>query len=60
MLPYAEFRDLGMKSRVVMVIHAAVYVEPPSEEEREARALLKAQKEAAVEPPVVPSAVDVE
>jgi DNA polymerase-1 len=55
---YAKFRDLGMKSRVVMVIHDAVYVEAPKEEEHEARHWTKVIMEDAVEFPLVPLEVD--
>jgi DNA polymerase I len=57
---YARFRDLGMKSRVVMTIHDAVYVEAPDEEAQAARNILKTEMEAAVEMPVVPLEVDIE
>ena len=57
---YAKFRDLGMKSRVVMTIHDAVYVEAPEEEEELARHWIKEIMESAVEMPVVPLEVDVE
>jgi DNA polymerase I len=57
---YARFRDLGMKSRVVMTIHDAVYVEAPDEEARAARNILKKEMESAVEMPVVPLEVDIE
>ena len=55
---YAQFRDLGMRSRVVMTIHDAIYVEAPREEEQEARKLLKEEMGLAVELPVVPMEVD--
>lgn len=57
---YARFRDLGMKSQVVMTIHDAVYVEAPDEEAQAARNILKTEMEAAVEMPVVPLEVDIE
>jgi DNA polymerase I len=57
---YARFRDLGMKSRVVMTIHDAVYVEAPDEEAEEAKEIMKAQMEAAVEIPLVPVEDDIE
>jgi len=57
---YARFRDLGMKSRVVMTIHDAVYVEAPEKEAEEAKEIMKAQMEAAVEIPLVPVEVDIE
>lgn len=57
---YACFRDLGMQSRVVMVIHDAVYVETPEEEAQQAQRLIKAVMEDAVEMPIVPLAVDIE
>jgi DNA polymerase I len=56
---YARFMDLGMKSRVVMTIHDAVYVEAPDEEAQAARNILKTEMEAAVEMPVVPLEVDI-
>jgi DNA polymerase I len=57
---YAEFRDLGMRSRVVMTIHDAVYVEAPNEETIKAKNILRAAMEAAVEMPFVPLEVDIE
>jgi DNA polymerase I len=57
---YARFRDLEMKSLVVMTIHDAVYVEAPDEEAQAARNILKTEMEAAVEMPVVPLEVDIE
>ncbi|MFC1835696.1 DNA polymerase [Thermodesulfobacteriota bacterium] len=57
---YARFRDLGMKSRVVMTIHDAVYVEAPEGEAVQARTLMKEQMEAAAEMPVVPLEIDIE
>lgn len=54
------FRRRGMKSRIVMTIHDAVYVEAPQEEEERARELLKTTMETAVELPVVPLEVDLE
>jgi len=49
-----------MKSRVVMVIHDAVYVEAPEEEAQRARQLMKAEMEDAVDMPIVPLEVDIE
>jgi DNA polymerase I len=57
---YAKFRDLGMKSRVVMVIHDAIYVEAPADEEEEAEQLMKHHMEKAVEMPIEPLEVDIE
>ncbi len=57
---YSSFRDRGMRSRIVITIHDAVYVEAPDEEEHEARRLLKTQMEEAVEMPVVPLEVDID
>lgn len=57
---YATFRDLGMRSRVVMTIHDAVYVEAPEEEAEKARDILKAEMEGAVEMPLIPLEVDIE
>jgi DNA polymerase I len=57
---YARFRELDMKSRVVMTIHDAVYVEAPDEEAQAARNILKTEMETAVEMPVVPLEVDIE
>ncbi len=51
---YATFRDLSMKSRIVMVIHDAVYVEAPVDEEERARHWMKTIMENAVEMPIVP------
>jgi DNA polymerase I len=56
----ARFRDLGMRSRVVMTIHDAVYVEVPDDEAQAARNTLKTEMEEAVEMPVVPLEVDIE
>jgi len=57
---WARFRDLGMKSRVVMTIHDAVYAEAPEEEAQDARAIVKREMEQAVEMPLVPLEVDIE
>lgn len=57
---YARFRDLGMKSRIVMTIHDAVYVEAPEEEAQAARNILKTEMEAAVEMPVVPLEIELD
>jgi DNA polymerase I len=57
---YARFRDLAMRSQVVMTIHDAVYVEAPDEEAQAARNILKMEMEAAVEMPFVPLEVDIE
>ncbi|MFC1833234.1 DNA polymerase [Thermodesulfobacteriota bacterium] len=57
---YARFRDLGMKTRIVMTIHDAVYVEAPEEEAQDARAIVKREMEQAVEMPSVPLEVDIE
>jgi len=57
---YARFRDLGMKSRVVMTIHDAVYVEAPDEEAQAAKNILKTEMESAVEMPVVFLEVNIE
>jgi len=54
----AKFRDLGMKSRIVMVIHDAIYIEAPVSEKEQARHWIKAIMEAAVEMPNVPLEVD--
>ncbi len=57
---YASFRDQGMRSRICMVIHDAVYVETPFEEADQVRAEMKTIMEDAVELPVVPLEVDFE
>lgn len=57
---FARFRDLGMKSRVVMTIHDPVYGEAPGEEVGQAREILKKQMQTAVEMPLVPLKVDIE
>lgn len=57
---YARFRDLGMKSRVVMTIHDAVYVEAPEEEAQAAGNVLRTEMEAAVEMPLVPLEIDID
>ena len=49
-----------MKSRIVMIIHDAVYVEAPEEEAEQARHWMKKIMEDAVEMPIVPLEVDVE
>ena len=56
----SKFRDLRMRSQIVMLIHDAIYVEAPVEEEKRARLLMKEQMERAVELPVVPLEVDIE
>lgn len=55
---YTKFRDLCMKSRIVMVIHDAVYIEAPEEEAHQARYWMKVVMEDAVEMPNVPLEVD--
>ena len=57
---YATFRDLRMKSRVVIVIHDAVYVEAPKDEAEKARGILKKEMERAVEMPAVPLEIDID
>jgi len=57
---YTKFRDLGMKSRSVMVIHDAVYVEAPEQEAHQARQWVKAIMADAVEMPIVNLEVDIE
>jgi len=57
---YATFRDLGMKSCIVMVIHDAIYVESPDKEDEQARQRMKRMMEAAIEMPTVPLEVDLE
>jgi DNA polymerase-1 len=57
---YAKFRDLGMKSRIVMLIHDAIYVESPDEEAEQAHQWMKRMMEEAVEMPTVPLEVDIE
>jgi DNA polymerase I len=57
---YTRFRDLGMKSRIVMVIHDAVYVEAPEQEAHQVRHWVKAIMVDAVEMPIVSLEVDVE
>jgi hypothetical protein len=42
---YTRFRDLGMRGRVVMTIHEAVYVETPEAEAVQARTVMKEQIE---------------
>jgi len=54
------FRKEGMKSRVVITIHDAVYVEAPLEEADKAKRLMKSHMEAAVEMSLVPFEVDIE
>ncbi len=56
---WANFRDQGVRSRVVMTIHDAVYVEAPDEETEQARRIVKEQMEAAIEMPVVPLEIDI-
>jgi DNA polymerase I len=55
---YKKFRDLGMKSRIVMVIHDAICVEAPLNEEEQARHWMKVIMEDAVEMPIVSLDVD--
>lgn len=57
---YARFSDLGMKGRIVMTIHDAVYVEAPDEEAERAKTILITEMENAVEMPIVPLEVDIE
>jgi DNA-binding GntR family transcriptional regulator len=57
---HSRFRDLSMKSRIVVTIHDAIYVEAPAEEKERARQLMKEQMEKAVELPLVPLEVDLE
>jgi DNA polymerase I-like protein with 3'-5' exonuclease and polymerase domains len=47
-----------MKSRVVMILHDAIWVEAPEEEANEAKRLLEQSMIGAVEFPFVPLAVD--
>jgi DNA polymerase I-like protein with 3'-5' exonuclease and polymerase domains len=49
-----------MKSRIVMVIHDAVYVEAAEEEAHQARYWMKVVMEDAVEMPNVPLEVDMD
>jgi DNA polymerase-1 len=55
---YARLRDLKMRSRIVMLIHDAVYVEAPQKEADRAKEVLKREMESAVEMPLVPLEVD--
>jgi DNA polymerase-1 len=55
-----SFVRSGMRSRSVMTIHDAVYVEAPGDEAARARRILKEQMETAVEMPLVPLEVDIE
>jgi DNA polymerase I-like protein with 3'-5' exonuclease and polymerase domains len=48
------FQQKKMESRVVMLLHDAVWAEPPEEEAAEARRLLKHAMNHAVEMPFVP------
>lgn len=57
---YARFRDLKMQSRIVMLIHDAVYVEAPQVEAKKAKEVLKREMEGAMEMPLVPLEVDVD
>jgi DNA polymerase I-like protein with 3'-5' exonuclease and polymerase domains len=56
---YACFRDLGMKSRIAMVIHDVVYVETPEEEAQNTRQRMKAIMEDAVAMQIISLAVDI-
>jgi DNA polymerase I-like protein with 3'-5' exonuclease and polymerase domains len=56
----AKFRQLKMKSRIVMTIHDAVYVESSEEEEELARYWIKRIMEEAVEMPIVPLEIEIE
>jgi DNA polymerase I-like protein with 3'-5' exonuclease and polymerase domains len=57
---YATFRDLDMKSSIVMVIHGAVYIEAPVNEAERARHGTTAFMEEDVERPIVPLEVETE
>jgi DNA polymerase I-like protein with 3'-5' exonuclease and polymerase domains len=57
---HTKFRDLGMKGRIVTVIHDAVYVEAPSNEEQRARYWMKTIMEDAVDMLIVSLEVDIE
>jgi DNA polymerase I len=52
------FRQRRMKSRVVMILHDAIWVETPEEEAEEAKRLLEQSMVGAVELPSVPLEVD--
>ena len=52
------FRRRKMKSRVVMILHDAIWVEAPEEEAAEAKHLLEESMTNAVELPFVPLEVD--
>ncbi len=41
MMLYAQLRDLGIRSRAVMTIHDALWVEAPEAEESQVRHLLR-------------------
>jgi DNA polymerase I len=58
--PVGTFRRKKMKSRVVMILHDAVWVEALEDEAEEARRLLEQAMRNAVEMPIVPLEVDVE
>jgi DNA polymerase I-like protein with 3'-5' exonuclease and polymerase domains len=38
----ARFRDLGMRSHVIMMVHDSIWVQAPKAEEAEVRDLMKA------------------
>jgi DNA polymerase I len=49
-----ELRRRQMKTRVVMILHDAIWVEAPEEEAEEAKRLLKLAMTGAVEYPLAP------
>ena len=53
-----SFRRKKMKSRVVMILHDAIWVEAPAEEAQEAKRLLEQSMNSAVDYPFVPLDVD--
>lgn len=53
-----DFRRKNMKSRVVMILHDAIWVEAPTEEAKEAKRLLGQSMIGAVDYPFVPLEVD--
>jgi DNA polymerase-1 len=55
----AKFKQLKMKSRIVMTIHDDVYVEAPVQEEERARYWIKRTMEEAVEMAIVPLEVEI-
>lgn len=55
----ASSRDQGMRSRVIMTFHDAVYVEAPEDDAQDPRAIVT-KYGGVIEMPLVPLEVDIE